>query len=190
MRFLETTLLHPCQTGPANDYSNLSRALTVRCATWDASNANYVPLPMGTFLPAVRISNAELKSMKTMGNSEFKYRGKGNLEDSPLRHFRNDENNHILDELIPSGEVAPIDSELAQQVRIEGWAQQIPPATLSDSVEDTAGRSLYTDSSECSSSYGGKLSKLDIYHCYHIHAATIMLTHCRHSRATAMWKYF
>jgi hypothetical protein len=137
MRFMETTLFTSSQKAQKIDYYPPANALTVRCAGWDWVKGRYVPLKV-KIIPATQYSDLD------SGREEFinfMYRGKGSLDDDPMRHIRNahkQRNRGSESNEMAEAQAAAVHIEEAQLARIEGWAQQIPPTTSSKPLRDMA----------------------------------------------------
>lgn len=138
--FFKTTLLHPYRMGPALDYRKLTRSLTVRCASWNERDKRYTPVQIGGLVPVTtKDSDVAMMSGELV---KFEYRGKGSIEDHPLRHVVDDAEPPRL----PAG-VASGDLEQARQTRIEGWAEQLQPEAPTGAFGDTAGEYILSSSS-------------------------------------------
>ena len=122
--FFSTTLLHPYRMWQALNYSKLTRALTIRCASGDGLKDVYMPVPIGKLIPVTKDLDISPKIGDIMN---FKYRAKGSPENHPMRHvvykvYQGSSNEERPQ--IPDGD-APGNLDQLKQTRIEGWAKQI-----------------------------------------------------------------
>lgn len=141
-RFFKTTILHPYRIGPELNYYKLFRAYTVRCALWNGLDGHYMPIPIGILVPVTKDTDISSKSKELM---DFKYCEKGSLETHPLRHVAGDEERQVsCPQKQPRTLARGVLGELqqAKQIRIEGWAQQLPQETLTNGPGTMTGGSL------------------------------------------------
>ena len=130
--FFKTTLLDPYTIGQAMNYNKLTRALTIRCASWNELNSVYTPVPIKKIVPAFKHPDVALKSKELF---DFEYCGKGSSDSHPLRHLVEDEEGQGSGNEPPPKKLPRVDSsnlEQTKHVRIEGWAQQIAGELLGD----------------------------------------------------------
>jgi hypothetical protein len=135
-KFFKTTLLNPYTIGLLLGYQKLSRATTIRCASWNELNSIYMPVPVQKIISATALLDVTLNSRDLL---HFGYCSKGKIENHPLRHFVRDDDRQGTGVEIRPDTLPRVDSgniEQAKHNRIEGWAQEIVGETLPDGIQD------------------------------------------------------
>jgi hypothetical protein len=135
-KFFKSTFLNPYTIGMLLGYQKLSRATTIRCASWNELNSTYTPVPVQKIIPATDLLDVTLNSKDLL---HFGYCSKGKIENHPLRHFVGDDDRQGTGVETRPNTLPRVDSGNIEQTkhnRIEGWAQKIGGETLTDGIQD------------------------------------------------------
>lgn len=122
-RLFQTTLLNNLHTTPAfvhlqNTYSNLPRAITVRCALFEKND--YATIRIMKTPPVVENPDQKLASKHW---DDFKYNSRGKPFDNPLLQFE-DEKPGPSER--PEEQLRPNNIQNNDMARVEAWADRVP----------------------------------------------------------------